>query len=295
MRQAMKIEGKDSAYGQVFSRWALLPRLVCESIGEVPEGFIDLTAAWLLLYAAADLMDSVQDQEIEESWWGEIGVGGALGVASGLYFSSSLTLTRLDEKTRLADNALITADFYRGFMQMCSGQLRDILTENPSLEEYWQIAAAKSGAFFGVGCRAAAMLASADQTIQQAYYIFGTEIGLLIQIRDDLEDFKQLKGIERPNNGFEIWGSLPLVYVMDVLPAAVSERLVAISKEASVDQAALKELMDTIDSSGAGVYILAELKRHGLKALAVLEDVNPREPAGSELRGIINQLMGAIE
>ena len=295
MRQAMKIEGKNSAYGQVYSRWALLPRLCCESIAEVPEGIIDLTAAWLLLYAAADLMDAVQDQDDEESWWGEIGVGGALGVASGLYFSSSLTLTRLDEKTRLADNALITADFYRGFMQMCSGQLCDILSENLSLEEYWQIAAAKSGAFFGLGCQAAAMLASADRTIQQTYYSFGTEIGLMIQIRDDLEDFKQLKEIEQPNNGFEILGSLPLVYVKDVLPAAESERLVAISKKASVDQAAMTELMDTIDSSGGGVYILAELKRHGLKALAVLENVNPQEPAGSELRGIINQLMGAIE
>lgn len=295
MRQAMKIEGKNSAYGQEFSRWALLPRLCCESIAEVPEGIIDLTAAWLLLYAAADLMDAVQDQDDEESWWGEIGVGGALGVASGLYFSSSLTLTRLDEKTRLADNALITADFYRGFMQMCSGQLCDILSENLSLEEYWQIAAAKSGAFFGSGCRAAARLASADQNIQQAFYSFGTEIGIMIQIRDDLDDYRVLKEFEHTNHEFEFLGSLPLVYAIDVLPAAESARLAALSRESSVNKAVLVELIKTIDNCGAGIYVLAELNRHGVNALAALENINPQEPAGSELRGIINQLMGAMD
>ena len=97
MRQAMKIQVNNYASGQVISRWAFLPYLCCESIGESPDGLIELTAAWLLLYAAADLMDAVQDQEIEHSWWGEIGIGGTLGVASGLYFSSSLALIRLEE------------------------------------------------------------------------------------------------------------------------------------------------------------------------------------------------------
>ncbi len=295
MRQAINIDGSNSAFGQGYSRWAVLPRLCCDSIGETPNGIIELTTAWLLLYAAADLMDAVQDQDKEDSWWVGIGVGGALGIASGLYFSSSLALTRLDEKTRLAKNASINSEFYRGFIKMCSGQLRDILIENPSLDEYWQIAGAKSGAFFGSGCRAAAMLASADQSIHQAYSRLGTEIGLMIQIRDDLDDFKQLKDINQNNRGHEIRGSLPLVYAMDVLPAAESTQLAALSIEAQVDKGASTELINIIDKSGAGVYILAELQRHGMKALAVLEEVIPREPAGSELRGIINQLMGAID
>jgi len=82
---------------------------------------------------------------------------------------------------------------------------------------------------------------------------------------------------------------------MDVLPAAESTQLAALSIEAQVDKGASTELINIIDKSGAGVYILAELQRHGMKALAVLEEVIPREPAGSELRGIINQLMGAID
>jgi len=295
MRRAVTIEAPNGVSGQGFPRWTLIPCLCSESIGDSPDGIIELTAAWLLLYAAADLMDGVQDQEIEDSWWGEIGVGGALGVASGLYFSSSLALSQVNEKTRLANNASVCAEFYRGFMQMCSGQLRDILIDNFSLDEYWQIAAAKSGAFFGSGCRAAAMLASADQSIHQAYYRFGTEIGLMIQIRDDLDDFKQLKDFDQNNRGHEIRGSLPLVYAMDVLPVAESAQLAALSMEVLIDIAVSAELINIIDKSGAGVYILAELKRHGMKALAALKEVNPREPAGSELREIINQLMGAID
>ena len=54
------------------------------------------------------------------------------------------------------------------------------------------------------------------------------------------------------------------------------------------------QLIDIIDKSGAGIYIIAELKRHGLAALTTLDEVHPLEPAGSELRGVINQLMGAV-
>ena len=295
MRQAVKIESASTTSEHVFPRWTLLPRLCCDSIGETPDGIIELTTAWLLLYAAADLMDSVQDHDDEESWWTEIGVGGALGIASGLYFSSSLALTRLEEKIRSANRGSIIAEIYRGFMYMCSGQLRDILVESPSLDEYWQIAAAKSGTFFRLGCQAAAMLSSADQYYHQVYSKIGTEIGLMIQIRDDLDDFRQLKEIDQNHHGLGIRGSLPVVYTIDVLPAEESTQLIAYLSEALIDKAASAEMINIIDKSGAGIYILAELKRHGLAALTALEEVHPREPAGSELRGIINQLMGAMD
>jgi competence protein ComQ len=295
MRQAVTIEAASEASERSYPRWTLLPRLCCDSIGDTPDGIIELTAAWVLLYAAADLMDAVQDQDITESWWTEFGIGGALGVASGLYFSSSLALTRLEAKMRWAKRQSIIAEIYRGFMLMCSGQLRDIMIESPSLDEYWQIATAKSGAFFGVGCQAAARLASCDQSIQRAFYCLGTEIGLMVQIRDDLEDFKQLKDIDKNAHGYKIQGSLPLVYALEVLPAADSERLNALTREFSIDKAALVELIRTIDNSGAGVYILAELKRHGINALAALENIYLQEPAGNDLKDMIGQLMGAID
>ncbi len=152
------------------SRWASLPGLCCQAAGGEAEWADDVTLAWLLFYAAADLMDSVQDQDEPDEWWQEKGPGAALAAASGLYFSGSFALDQLNRKEETAQAAPgVITDFYHTFLTMTSGQYQDLTAEAATLEDYWRQAASKSGAFFQLACLAGARLASSDPAILGAY------------------------------------------------------------------------------------------------------------------------------
>jgi hypothetical protein len=43
-------------------------------------------AAWLLFYAAAHLMDSLEDRDDPDPWWQALGPSAAINIATGLYF-----------------------------------------------------------------------------------------------------------------------------------------------------------------------------------------------------------------
>jgi geranylgeranyl pyrophosphate synthase len=273
------------------SRWAHLPGLCCQAAGGEAEWAEDVTLAWLLFYAAADLMDSVQDNDEPDEWWREKGPGAALATASGLYFSGSCALNQLHlgaETSRVAP-AVIT-DFYNTFLIMTSGQYRDLNTETPSLEAYWQLAEAKSGAFFGLACRAGARLASADPTVWRAYGDYGLHLGLLIQVMDDLDDVRHLRGLLPAWLKSKIRASLPYIYASEMNTAPTRERLAACLAVADQNQQALDELVAILDASGAALYVGAELEHHRRFALKALERAAPTSSLYETLANIIHDL-----
>ncbi len=71
---------------------------------------------------------------------------------------------------------------------MCAGQQLDLVTNSPDLEQAWEIARYKSGAFFGLATLAGAQLAAQDPERLAAYESYGRNIGLLVQVKDDLEE-----------------------------------------------------------------------------------------------------------
>ena len=85
MRRGIGIESGGLSSDKSLSRWVDLPGLCCQAAGGNPEWANDLTAAWILFYSAAHLMDKVQDQDEPDPWWQKLGPGVALSAATGLY------------------------------------------------------------------------------------------------------------------------------------------------------------------------------------------------------------------
>lgn len=289
MREALVPEKRNSeAAGDRISRWACLLRWCCQAAGGCPDSADDLTVAWLLFYAAAGLMDSVQDDDEPDAWWADLGQGAALSAATGLFFSASLALNRLharEETSRVA--AVIVEDFYNSLLVMASGQQKDVTNQQPSLEEYWQQAEAKSGAFFALGCRASAQIATTDPSRLEHFSQFGNHLGLLIQIKDDLEEFQSQNQIRNAKWLADISRSLAVVYTLDVCQLSDKERIRQCLFATTDDPVAVEEVIDIIDRSGAGVYILAELDRHRRLAKTALEQAKPQSPAAENLFNIL--------
>jgi hypothetical protein len=241
-----------------------LPSLCCEAAGGEWRHTIALTAAWALLYEAAHRLDGVEDGEAETD--SVPASGRAINCAIGLIASAGLTLGN----TRNSQAAqAIQSDFWLTVLKMGAGQHTDLWQIEPTLEQCWQIAEAKSGSFFALACRAGARLATEEQRRIDHFGQFGQGLGILIQVADDIHDLSPAAG-ERSDLTTKRTGTLPVTYAQSVLPALERNRLCECLRAAPVDADAAKEARRRIIESGAILYLVVEAERHRRQAEAAL-------------------------
>jgi geranylgeranyl pyrophosphate synthase len=283
--------GGDTAPARHTGRWGLLPGLCCQAAGGEASQADVIAAAWMVFYAAADIMDSIQDQDEPAAWWKEAGPAAALSAATGLFFFASSLLNQIytqEVPPRIA--AQLVEDFYLGFLKMSSGQYDDLTHPHATLEQFWEIASEKSGAFFALACRAGASLASKNRQNIESYAQFGKYLGLLIQILDDLEELKTLTSSVSADRVDKIRRSLPMVYALNVYPPSSKEKLGLYLREAVRDPGAAKQAFQMIEGSGAVIYLLTEIERHRDLAVKSLMAAHARQPARDILTSFVNQL-----
>lgn len=244
-----------------------------------------------MFYLAADLMDSVEDQDEPDPWWAELGPAVAINVATGLYFSAARSLSRVyrHEVIKSFADELID-DFHTSFIRMCGGQHRDIITPEPTLEQYWKTAESKSGTFFALACRSGARLANADRQILRDFSRFGHHLGVLVQILDDLEDIQNLSGSTLAKKSSGIYRSLPVAYTLDVSPHPVQIRLKECLRVSSHDPQASQEAFELIEQSGVVLYLMTEIERHKQLAYDYLGRIGPGSSAVEALTEYIRRL-----
>ena len=275
------------------SHWAALPALCCQAAGGSPYHADPVAAAWYLFYTAADIMDSVEDRDEPADWWAESGPGMAISAATGLYFSASLALNRLDAVIGDARTASdVRAEMLKKFLEMSAGQHLDLTHPQPSLDVYWRIAQSKSGAFFSMACWAGARLATHQPSVLEGYRQFGTAAGLLIQVLDDLHDYLELSQAGDLGAGLDLRRSLPAVFVREVVPESIREKLDGLLSKAQKSPAAAGEIIQMIEQYGGVLYVHTELDKLRMQALAGLDQADARPPARSGLESLLDELHG---
>lgn len=274
------------------STWAGLPGLCCQASGGDPRKADSIAAAWLLFYTAASIMDHVEDDEEPDPWWAELGAGPAVNVATGLYFSACLALSRLDAQLGDPKTASeIRTKVLDRFLAMCSGQHLDLTRAEPTLQQYWEIARAKSGAFFTLACWAGARLATAQPEVLDGFSKYGEHIGLLVQILDDLEEFRDLEILLRRGDQDSLSHALPVIYVREVCPPTVKDQFDdLLAKAGSVPDVSGK-IYQLVESSGGVLYVLAELEKHRSMALEGLERASAIQPAKQRLVDLLEHFV----
>jgi len=274
MRRALGTEKSGEALeGENLARWAALTGLCCQAAGGNLTWAEDLTLAWLLFYAAAGIIDSVQDQDDPNAWWIEAGPEIALSAATGIYFSASEAISRLQnhntEQARLAAGEIIQ-DYYRTLLVMSSGQYTELVTLEPTLDQYWKFVEAKSGAFFSLACRNGARLATHEQPVIQAFSNYGMHLGLLIQILDDLDDIRMLQGPLAEDMIRKVRRGLPFIYALEVVDSAQKETLRECIRPEKDTSNSIEAIVQIMDQCGAALYVLAEIeKQRGLASEAL--------------------------
>lgn len=272
-------------------RWLVLPGLCCQAAGGRIESTIEISAAWLLLYTAAHVVDTIEDEDLDPLISKLGGSGAAINSANGLFLSAILQLQSMHEKDIPEDLAAnITTDYLETILLMTSGQHLDLTIPQIDLYQWWQIAEAKSGGFFSLACRAGARLGTSDSQKVKSFSEYGFHLGLMLQILDDLEDFQLLLESKEGASRISLARSLAAAYASDVLPDETKDEFIQLARSDSPQKGMGDKLIGMLDDCGAGLYMLTELEKHFDLGMASLVEAQPASPAGEKLEGIIRAL-----
>lgn len=261
---------------QSFTNWMILPNLCCQALGGHTDHAESITAAWLLFYVGAHLMDSVEDADAPDDWWELMGPGLAINVASGYYFTASSALQELYRIDSLNGSAHeIISDFNQCFLSMCEAQHNGLKQTINSLDQYWENVKAKSGAFFALACRSGARAATDNSKKIELLNEFGQSVGVLIQILDDLEDLHPQNKPDLIKNPSRIFNTLPFLYTLEMTSGQDKELLYTFMDSTTFTEEMYSDVMELMENSGAGIYVYTEIEKYRSNAIDALLTVAP--------------------
>lgn len=281
-------------YSHKNERWLLLPELCHIACGGNEIAADPISAAWYLFYAAAFLMDHAEDslEGIDQS--AAISPGKLINIASGHFFLANLILADFLQSEPLSDTRQsIFKSFQTQLLRMCDGQNHDLITSNYSLRKYFEIVQQKSGNFFSLACWAGARLATQQSELLQAYADLGNHIGIMVQVLDDLEDWRELQNGNGKLDNAKYQRILPAIYALEVIPSEKKRRFKQIIQDLSAGKrdGLLEEYMDIIEKAGAGLYMLTIMMREYDSARLAITDIHLDNQAGTMLLSLIGSLL----
>jgi geranylgeranyl diphosphate synthase, type I len=265
-----------------------LPVMCYQALGGEAYDANELDIAWSLLYAAAHLLDNIEDEDgfpplFEKHRFGEI-----INITTGMIFCSELILSKLilKQKVNPATINILLANFNRLALRTCMGQHLDLALDNPDLVTVWKSVSAKSGDFFALACVCGAALKTSDQKILAAFEIYGHHLGVLIQIANDIEGLWEHDGNLGDLSKSKV--TLPVAYAYHVLPLEKRSALICLVN--APGREAITEARQMILECGALIYLFLEAEKH--RCLAQKAIINlPLQPTYLErFDNIINKV-----
>ena len=292
MRRSLISEGTQETVNQSPEKfsWMELPDLCCQAAGGDPVSTSGVKAAWGMLYTAAHMMDTVVDGDNTEEWWASISPPAAINIATALYGGSGLILSELFNEGTSYDVAIdILGKFQHTILKMCAGQHLELSKRELSLNEYWRITEAKSGSFFGLACYAGARLATDDLNILKYFLDFGTHLGTIIQMNDDVKDIWPSK-TDRNISLSNPFCLLPIIYALSVLSKEESAYLLNLLQDGEEYPKSMNKIRVQLEEIGAGLYLMTKAEQHRLMALQSLQRTNMNVAIYNKFENILSHL-----
>jgi geranylgeranyl pyrophosphate synthase len=247
----------------------MLPLLTCQACGGEIGSAVPVAAAWRALHIAAKLLDDAEDGDVTRMAAAPSDFARIINLATGFIAIAGLALNRLPTKL----SHVLQSDFNATMLRMAGGQHIDISCQaSLDLEHYFQLMGAKSGACFALAARTGARCATTDAAQLVRYEQLGYNIGILIQIIDDLEGFHQPPGMSDLATGHH---TLPVVFSLSVAAPSDQVHLKQLLAQAPTDREAEAQAHELIHALGGEVYLRAEMARYRYQALATLTDSVP--------------------
>lgn len=265
--------------------WAQLTLITCESTGGFLEVGLQGAVAMELYALAADILDDIQDQDNNDLPWRKVPSEQAINLATCILVLSYKALSTISNRSHFEDVSNVLNQMG---LQACDGQFQELLCDSKekiSLEEYFKIIKKKSGGLTASACKIGAILGGAEQTLAEQLEQFGMKLGLMSQIKNDLNDFLDLETKSDLAKGRK---TLPFVYLLYVLNEIKAEELKRLSSLAilGLDQFEPKEreqLRELVVSEGTVHYCLVIHEMYKQQAMGILDGIPIAEKSKEKL------------
>lgn len=240
-----------------------------------------------------DIQDNSDKRRGRPTLWTEWGMPQAINAGDGLFVLSNLAVTDLAENYP-AETALRAARvLHETCLDLTRGQYMDIsYEERLDLDEddYWPMITGKTAALLAGCCQIGAILGGADSATEAAYRDFGLALGLAFQVQDDILGIwgdEAVTGKSAASDLLEGKKSLPVLYGLGK-NGPFAQRW----QSGPITPADVQSVAQTLANEGASDYAQEKSKEWTAKALASLEQVNPRGDSGAALREMADKLLG---
>ena len=169
---------------------AVLPLAACAAVGSNPRKAAVAASASLLLAISTRWLDDLSDRDREHALWTKIGASRTMTLAAG---ALTLAWQQLAVNTEVPRQLL--ERFGAATLKLGAGQDRDLMSNEISVEQSWEILRGKTAVGFAFMLESGGWMAEATQQECNILYRCGEHIGVTIQLLDDLDGVLSPDGI----------------------------------------------------------------------------------------------------
>lgn len=241
----------------------LLAPASCAATGEAPEKALSISVAvaWLLL--AMRWFDDLEDRDRPGSLADKIGPAKAANLASAALTRAWGVLVEDDNLPRE-----VCVEFSTATVKIAKGQHLDLDSVAVSLDTVWDTMAGKTGAAYAFATKAGGLAGNASMSIIEELGYYGEQLGVLLQLLDDLE------GVFSPNGLGDLALNkinLPLMFAL-LADHPQRDRLRCIVRERQMAHQPLlvRRILDSCDTRVFIAYAALQQRDEALDALSRL-------------------------
>jgi octaprenyl-diphosphate synthase len=248
--------------------------LLCSKMGgELNEQSYRAASIVEMLHTASLLHDDVLDKSMERRgvpsinaiWKSKAAVlaGDCLSLHALL-----LTLSNKDyqifELYASAINAIVNGEIL---------QYKKTFKLNMGEQTYFDIIKAKTAAFFAAACAAGATSTFSDNNVIHKFHLFGENLGIAFQIKDDLLDFGNAD-IGKPvgNDIRDKKITLPLIYTLDHVNPKLKRILLRSIRHKNKDSDSINFVINEVYKAGGIEYAKSKMINYRDEALKILNE-----------------------
>lgn len=172
----------------------LIGLLAYESLGGDYRTVLPGAAAVELGHNFSLVHDDIEDADLERrhrpTLWALWGVPLAINAGDALFALSRLALYPLLDTFSESQVLRLMRAYDQTCLELCEGQYLDISFErrqDVTVDEYLEMITKKTASLISAAVQAAAILATDDEGVGDAYRLFGYQLGMAFQIADDVK------------------------------------------------------------------------------------------------------------
>ena len=274
----------------------------CQALEGDWDKALPAAAALELIHNFSLIHDDIQDGDIDRRhrptvWyvWGQ-----AKGVVAGnaMRCLGYQVAPRLVEKGILPEKALACSSLLvESCLSMIQGQYLDLAFEdnlNIGLDNYLEMIRLKTSSLITCSLEMGALLASNKASYVEAFARYGSHIGRVFQIRDDILGIwgkEQNTGKAAGNDIRRRKKSFPIVYSLERAQGSTRQELVSIYQKESPNEEEVNRVLAILEDTGAQDHAQALVMDEASLALENLEDVPLSSWARSEVEELVDFLV----